>query len=349
MGRSPPTSKSEAQVKREREVKLIKRALAVTSIYMLAELVIGYQFSVLSLVADSYHMMNDVAAFVVQLYADKLGGLERAHDKETTAFSFGFSRVEFLANLIQGTLLLALCLTLALESLQRFYSTETITLPPIVVGMGAAALVWNAVMFRLFEDAHHHHDEDDAEGEERALGHPVRYRLRVGQAAVESPYRLARSAATSSVERSLGIPSFRETKSTVPSSHKASLKGFFNPQNSLAIHAMGDAMGNIAVIVDGLASWFFGPQHGKISGLVKSWSGIGYIDPLCSFVVVYVILIHAFPLVTKSSFALMHAFDPKKTAGVKKAFRGKEWLPRELRNDVNVELHGVSTFLCSLQ
>ncbi|GAA5932121.1 hypothetical protein JCM10213_006760 [Rhodosporidiobolus nylandii] len=324
----PPSNAglTSAQKARAREVTLIKRALAVTSVYMLAELVIGYQFSVLSLVADSYHMMNDVAAFVVQLYADELGNLERSHAKETTAFSFGFARVEFLANLIQGVLLIALCLTLALESVQRFYSTEHIALPPIVVGMGLAALVWNLVMFRLFEDAPGSHAH--------SIGrHPWRYRARLQEAATAAPSRLALSASS----RSFTARSLSKSTSTAKPP-KAGFRTFFKPQNSLAVHAFGDAAGNVAVVVDGLASWLFGPKNGYISGLVKSWSGTPFIDPLCSLVVVYVILIHAFPLVTKSSFFLMHAFDPLKTSKIRRVFRSQEWLPQPVASHVEVVL-----------
>ncbi|GAA5973524.1 hypothetical protein JCM11641_007098 [Rhodosporidiobolus odoratus] len=315
---------SDAQQKRAREITLIKRAMAVTSVYMLAEIIIGYQFNVLSLVADSYHMMNDIAAFIVQLYADELGNLDRRHAKDSTAFSFGFGRVEILANLIQGTLLLALCLTLCLESVQRFYGPETIALPPIVVGMGVAGLVWNIIMFRLFEEAHH--------GHAHSLAHPLRYRQRLGNAAVQGPFRLARAASSrSSVEFSPG----KSPWSKIP---KAQIKAAFQPQNSLAIHAFADAIGNIAVIIDGLGSWLFGPKSGKTSGIVKTFKGISYLDPICSLVVVYLILTHAFPLVTKSSFFLMHAFDPVKTSSIKRALNNQNWVPGSLRAYLAVEL-----------
>ncbi|GAA6039988.1 hypothetical protein JCM8097_002653 [Rhodosporidiobolus ruineniae] len=317
------------QKKRAREVALVKRSLAVTSLYMLAELVIGYQFNVLSLVADSYHMMNDMAAFIVQLYANEIGELDRPHSKSTTAFSYGFSRVEFLANLIQGTLLLALCLTLALESLQRLYSPETITLPPAATAMGVLGLIWNLVMFRLFEGNHGHKEEEEA----HELAHPLRYRERLMSAAVNAPSRLARSGRSRSVSmHALGHGH------TAPHAPPSRLKRAFSPENSLAIHALGDAAGNVAVILDGVASWLFGAQHGRISGVIKPWNGVVYVDPLCSLVVVYVILIHAFPLVTKSSFALMHAFDPVKNSEIKRIFHEGHWLPHSLAELAEVQL-----------
>ena len=46
--------------------------------------------------------------------------------------------------------------------------------------------------------------------------------------------------------------------------------------------------GNIAVIVDGVVSVFFGPRIGKFSGVYRPWKGVGYVDPLASLVVMLV-------------------------------------------------------------
>ncbi|BGP51581.1 Zinc resistance conferring protein [Rhodotorula kratochvilovae] len=343
---TPAPASSTAQRKRQREITLIKRCMGVTGLLMLAQIVIGYNFNVMSLVAESYHMMNDVAAFVVQLYADELGNVDRPHARETTAFSFGFGRVEFLANLVQGTLLLALCLTLALESIQRAYSTETILLPPLVVGIGALTLVWNIVMYNLFEGAHHAHDEHVLAKGGRAA-HPLRYRARL--AATVSPATLDLAARPSAraqrlTERSLGV-GHSHSDSHAHDEHAHAEKGkkkglglYLHPENSLAVHAFGDALGTIAIIIDGLASWLFGPKQGKISGVVKTWSGTAFVDPICALIAVYIILSHSFPLVTSSSFALMHAFDPVKSDGIRSTLHGTSWLPQQVSSRFQVKL-----------
>ncbi|GAA5905546.1 hypothetical protein JCM6882_004782 [Rhodosporidiobolus microsporus] len=341
-----PAALTADQRARAREVSLIKRCLAFTAVFMLAELIIGYQFHVLSLVADSYHMMNDVVAFVVQLYADNIGNLERKHGKETTAFSYGFGRVEFLANLVQGSILFALCLTLALESMQRFYSIETMSLPPVVVAMGVLGMLWNLVIFRLFETTH---DHGAGETPSHSLAHPGMYRLALMQSAVEAPYRLAQTASPNHLT-ARSLPHDSHDHHHVPpvsSKAKPSLKGFFNPQSSLAVHAFADAMGSAVVILDGIATWLFGPKQGNVSGIVSSWAGVCYVDPLCSLAVVYLILTHSVPLVTKSSYALMHAFDPLKAGKIKKALRSGHWLPRSFSGRVEVFLQDLNIWSLS--
>lgn len=59
---------------------------------------------------------------------------KRKHTESFTGFTYGFGRAQFVANLISGTMLVALCLTLSLESLQHMYETSPITMPPVVVG-----------------------------------------------------------------------------------------------------------------------------------------------------------------------------------------------------------------------
>lgn len=114
----------------------------------------------------------------------QLANVDRSHGTETSAFSFGFARVELIANLIQGTLLVALCLTLSLESLQRFYKTETVLLPPVGIGLGILALAWNIANIYFFEDAHSHGEHSLRKGRRsaQALVHPWTYRARLLQA-----------------------------------------------------------------------------------------------------------------------------------------------------------------------
>ncbi|KAJ8292034.1 Zinc/cadmium resistance protein [Rhodotorula toruloides] len=329
----PATYKSAAQIAREKEIKLIRICMALPSLHS---------------------MMNDLAAFVVQLYADELANVDRSQGNETSAFSFGFARVELIANLIQGTLLVALCLTLSLESLQRFYATETVLLPPVVIGLGFLALVWNIANIYFFEDAHSHGEHSLRKGRRSAqalaaldtphsLARPVHSRRNGSTDAFYSPGHThwhshsqpshshshnhdSSDDDTHSGHSHTGGPGFRER--------------FLMPQSSLAKHALGDAYGNLAIIIDGFASLLLGPKTARFSGLAKPWAGVVYVDPVCSLIVVRVILAHALPLVTSSSFALMHAFDPVKADAVRSLFKhGNEaWIPSSLRERVSLTL-----------
>ncbi|KAG8678768.1 zinc ion transporter Zhf1, partial [Ceratobasidium sp. 395] len=49
----------------------IKILLAIDSAFFFVELIVGYAVGSLALVADSFHMLNDVLSLVVALYAIK--------------------------------------------------------------------------------------------------------------------------------------------------------------------------------------------------------------------------------------------------------------------------------------
>jgi hypothetical protein len=63
-------------------------------------------------------MLNDVMSLIVALYAIKLTGQQSDH-----RYTYGWHRAEILAALVNGVFLLALCFSISLEALERFFST----------------------------------------------------------------------------------------------------------------------------------------------------------------------------------------------------------------------------------
>ncbi|OCH95797.1 cation efflux protein [Obba rivulosa] len=93
--------------------------LVIDVVFFFVELIVGYAVGSLALVADSFHMLNDVMSLVVALYAIKL-----TNQTHTDArYSYGWHRAEILAALINGVFLLALCFSIFLEAIERFFST----------------------------------------------------------------------------------------------------------------------------------------------------------------------------------------------------------------------------------
>ncbi|KAG9121162.1 hypothetical protein FRC07_002999, partial [Ceratobasidium sp. 392] len=96
----------------------IKILLAIDSAFFFVELIVGYAVGSLALVADSFHMLNDVLSLVVALYAIKLSA-----SGASAKYSYGWHRAEILAALINGVFLLALCFSIFMEAIERFFST----------------------------------------------------------------------------------------------------------------------------------------------------------------------------------------------------------------------------------
>ncbi|KAK7052849.1 Zinc resistance conferring protein [Paramarasmius palmivorus] len=131
----------------------IKLLLAIDIIFFFIELIVGYAVGSLALVADSFHMLNDVMSLVVALYAIKLS----AENSSDSKYSYGWHRAEILAALINGVFLLALCFSIFLEAMQRFFSTPEVGNPRLVVIVGSWGLLSNIIGLFLFHEHGHSH------------------------------------------------------------------------------------------------------------------------------------------------------------------------------------------------
>ncbi|KAH7931047.1 cation efflux protein [Leucogyrophana mollusca] len=130
--------------------------LVIDVIFFFVELIVGYAVGSLALVADSFHMLNDVMSLIVALYAIKLTN-QSATDSR---YSYGWHRAEILAALINGVFLLALCFSIFMEAMERFFSTPDISNPRLVVIVGSFGLASNIVGLFLFHEHGHSHDHD---------------------------------------------------------------------------------------------------------------------------------------------------------------------------------------------
>lgn len=89
--------------------------LVLTASYMLAELVGGLMTGSLALLADSGHMLSDVAALALALFA-----MWVAQRPATSQATYGYHRTEILAALANGAALLAVSVTILSEAYDRF-------------------------------------------------------------------------------------------------------------------------------------------------------------------------------------------------------------------------------------
>ncbi|KAG1801546.1 cation efflux protein [Suillus plorans] len=309
--------------------------LIIDVIFFFIELIAGYAVGSLALVADSFHMLNDVISLVVALYAIKLSQ-KSANDSR---YSYGWHRAEILAALVNGVFLLALCFSITMEALERFFSTPEISNPRLIVIVGSFGLASNIVGLFLFHEHSHDHKtsptltrsssisqleqvvNDDVtsprkipgrpSSHERSdsyssmYGHPIATRASVVQAAqdIASPSSHTRRLSTSSHVFDERLPLLGSEITEVPSSksntvhHHGHTHGSMN-MRALVLHVLGDALGNVGVIATGLVIW------------LTEWKYKFYFDPIISLVITAIIFSSALPLVESASFILLQGVPP---------------------------------------
>lgn len=125
--------------------------LVLTGSFMIAELVGGYLSGSLALIADAGHMLTDTVALFLAWLGFRLG--RRPADARR---SFGYSRLEVLAGLINALTLFALVGWIAYEAIQRLFNPEEVLAGPMFV-VAVLGLVVNLAVFRILSSAQSDH------------------------------------------------------------------------------------------------------------------------------------------------------------------------------------------------
>ncbi len=118
----------ESVVDRRSQSSRLWIVLVITGAFMVAELVGGVLANSLALLADAGHMLTDVLALALSLIAMRLA--MRPPSQERT---FGYVRLEILAALVNGAVLLGISVWIAWEAWGRLRAPEEVDAPLMMV------------------------------------------------------------------------------------------------------------------------------------------------------------------------------------------------------------------------
>jgi cobalt-zinc-cadmium efflux system protein len=113
-------------------------ALGANGAFLVVELVGGFVFGSLALLADATHMVSDVFALAMALAA-----LVIARRPPTARHTYGFGRSEVIAAQFNGVLLIAAAVVIAVEALHRLGDAPAIDAMGVLV-VGVLGLLVNA-------------------------------------------------------------------------------------------------------------------------------------------------------------------------------------------------------------
>jgi len=142
--------------------------LGLTFLFFLVEIVVGYLSKSMALVADSFHMLSDLAALIVAFVSVKISPLKWSRN------TYGWARAEVLGALVNSVFLVALCFSIVVDSVKRFVHPEEVEKPVLVLAVGALGFVVNIIGLFLFSHygggSHHSHH-----------GHVIKHQNRLTQ------------------------------------------------------------------------------------------------------------------------------------------------------------------------
>ena len=127
----------------EAERSRLLLVLLLTAAFMGVEVVGGFFANSLALLADAGHMLTDVGAMALSLWAIKLASRPSSAGK-----TYGYVRLEILAALVNGAALLGISGFIAWEAWQRIRQPVVVD-GPLLVAVALGGLVVNLVAARL--------------------------------------------------------------------------------------------------------------------------------------------------------------------------------------------------------
>ncbi len=129
--------------------KQLTLALSITASWFVIELIGGLYANSLALLADAAHMLTDLAALGLSLFALKISTRPATHSK-----TFGYLRAEILAALGNGIILILIAIYIFYESYQRFGAPQEVKSLPMLV-VAATGLIANIVTAGLLYRSRH--------------------------------------------------------------------------------------------------------------------------------------------------------------------------------------------------
>ncbi|WP_180060010.1 CDF family Co(II)/Ni(II) efflux transporter DmeF [Acinetobacter sp. YH12128] len=132
--------------------KRILIATILTAVMMLLEVIGGWIFNSMALLADGWHMSSHMLALGLAYFAYRAA----RHYAKDARFSFGTWKIEILAGYSSAILLMVVAVFMAFHSVERLFNPVQIhyneAIPIAILG-----LVVNLICAWLLHDDHHHH------------------------------------------------------------------------------------------------------------------------------------------------------------------------------------------------
>lgn len=128
----------------------LRWALALTVVFLVAEVVGGFVANSLALLADAGHMLTDVAALALSLFVAWFSRQPAAPEK-----TYGYLRWEILAALLNGATLLVVSGFIIVEAFGRLRAPEPVA-TGLMLAVALGGLLVNALCAWILQPLHQH-------------------------------------------------------------------------------------------------------------------------------------------------------------------------------------------------
>jgi cation diffusion facilitator family transporter len=133
----------------------VKAVMWITILTMVVEIVSGWWYNSMALLADGWHMSSHALAFGLSAFA-YVAARRYVHDPR---FAFGTWKIEILAGYTSAILLICVAAVMVVSSIERLFSPQPINYQKAIF-IAVIGLLVNLVCAYILGGVHHHNDHN---------------------------------------------------------------------------------------------------------------------------------------------------------------------------------------------
>ncbi|KAH8915490.1 hypothetical protein BT69DRAFT_1271636 [Atractiella rhizophila] len=233
-------------------------------------------------------------------------------------YSFGYQRATLLGGFFNGVFLLALGLSVLLQSIERFVELEEVRNPKTVLIVGGVGLALNILSMAFVHEHHGHghehshsqsHSHSDSHSHEHKHAHSHTPGTTTDSPDLNFPETSTTKGISSAIEATLNVIPVQDEHADHHHSKAVQVLKKHRDFGMLGVflHLVGDAINNIGVMISAVIIW----QTTSPSRF--------YADPAISLFIAFSIILTALPLIRRSGRILLDSAPAElDIAGVEK-------------------------------
>lgn len=134
------------------DIKPLRIAISITLFILIVQLIGGWYSGSLALLSDAGHVFVDLASLLIAYVGLRIAA--RAREQHDIHYTFGLRRIEILAALTNGFLLVGICIFIIIEAVERFVDPSHVH-ATVMLNVAILGFIGNAVSaFYLHRSEH---------------------------------------------------------------------------------------------------------------------------------------------------------------------------------------------------
>lgn len=136
-----------------RDIRPLRIAMALTGTVFVAQVVGGIFSGSLALLSDAGHVLVDLASLLIAFFGLRIAA--KAREQHDIKYTFGMRRIEILAALTNGFLLIGICIYIVVEAVRRLVAADTHVHAESMLAVAVIGFIANAISALYLHKSEH--------------------------------------------------------------------------------------------------------------------------------------------------------------------------------------------------